>query len=168
MMTRRLLTSSCPSSLRALVFSLVPLFLAQAFWLRALPELLLGLALPAQPSPPAPEQPSAWPPMRSVSQQQPVERARLQRRAHQLPAQLRLPQRSWACVRASWALDLRVLRARLPSSLFHAARVAAVAAVPAENTAPGTLRSPCVTAACHPATAGKLHPISSCIQDAPA
>jgi hypothetical protein len=84
---RAKITSSCPSSLPALAFSSAQLSLATAFWQQSLPaasrELLLGLVLTLQLSSrlqAALAQLSAWPPMRSVSQQ-PVERARFQQQA---------------------------------------------------------------------------------------
>src|SRR6185312_1003947 len=111
---------------------------------------------------------SALLPARHASPQPPVGPVRSQRRAQSLQAQLRRPLRFSACVHVSWALGRRVRRALLPSSLSRDALAVAVGAVPAESTAPKISQSHCASAACRPATAGTLHPVSSCTPDAPA
>jgi hypothetical protein len=97
------LTFSCPSSLPALVFSWARLSLPQASWLLALPQLLPGLALPAQlSSPPQAEQVqlSALLPFQHVLQQPPGP-VQSQSQAHLLRVPLLRRLHFSACVHAS-------------------------------------------------------------------
>lgn len=108
--------------------------MAQAFWSRALQQLLPGQLS----SPPVPAQLSAWLPVRHALREMPLVVLLLQPSTQRVPAQALRPLRSWVCVHASWELGRRVLRALLPSWRVRDAAEVAVAAVPAENTAPGT------------------------------
>ena len=99
-----LATSSCPSSLPALVFSWARLSLPQASWLRALPQLLPVLFLPAQLfSPPqaAQVQPSALLPVRDVFHEQLLAPVQSPLQAHSLRVPLLRRLHFSACVHAS-------------------------------------------------------------------